>query len=158
VIWSSDSGRHEQKNAKSKLSVNKQHEVLKWHGKHTAKYLLMTDAHNLDIQLKDATVFAAFQSLKDEDNTKCFMGLYKAAIDGKLRDHKVFHQLCEVFHGQLQHEGSDNKNKKFRVHYKVDYLNFMIAMKSHGSKTGKQYGILTGELGGPFPKQIWCTY
>ncbi len=98
VIWNSGSCRREQKNAESKLSVTEQHKVLKRRGKHSAKYLLATDAHNLDAQLKDATVFAAFQSLKDEDNTKCFTGLYKAAIDGKLGDHKVFHQFCEVFH------------------------------------------------------------
>ena len=158
VIWSSGSCRHEQKNAESKLSANEQHEVLKRRGKHTANHLLATDARNLDAQLKDATVFAAFQSLKDEDNTKCFTGLYKAAIDGKLGDHKVFHQLCEVFHDRLQREGSDNKNKKFGVRYKVDYLNFMIAMRSRGGETGKQYGILTGELGGPSPRQIRCAY
>src|SRR5258708_22819977 len=98
VIWNSGSCRCEQKNAESKLSVTEQHEVLKRRGKHSAKYLLVTDACNLDAQLKDATVFVAFQSLKDEDNTKCFTGLYKAAIDGKLGDHKVFHQFCEVFH------------------------------------------------------------
>jgi hypothetical protein len=143
-----------QKNNEAQLPDEKQHEVLKLRGKHTPHHLMATDARQLHDKLSDPHVFAAFEALSNDDNTKCFLSLYKAAVDGQLKDERTFHDLCAVFNDQLKRKHSDNKNKKFGQRYPTNYLNFMILMRSRGGSTARQYGILTGQLGGPSPRHI----
>jgi hypothetical protein len=115
---------------------------------------MATDARQLRDKLNDPHVFAAFEALSNNDNTKCFLSLYKAAVDGHLNDEKTFHELCAVFNDQLKRKHSDDKNKKFGQRYPINYLNFMILMRSRGGSTARQYGILTGQLGGVSPRHL----
>jgi hypothetical protein len=150
-------GSHKQKNVEANLPEEKQHEVLLLRGKHTPHYLMATEARQLRDKLNDPHVFAAFEALNNKNSMKCFLSLYKAAIDGHLNDEKTFHELCAVFNDQLKRKHSDDKNKKFGQRYPTNYLNFMILMRSRGGSTARQFGILTGQLGGVTPRHLRCV-
>jgi hypothetical protein len=136
------------------LPQEEQHEIVTLRGKHTPSYLMATDARQLRDKLADTHVFAAFEALNSDDNAKCFLGLYKAALDGNLKDQQTFQELCDVFNDRLKRKYSDDKNKKFGIRYPSNYLNFMILMRSRGGSTARQYGILTAQLGGPSPRHL----
>jgi hypothetical protein len=150
-------GSYGQKKNEARLPEEKQHEVLLLRGKHTPLHevhLMSTDARQLRDKLSDPHVFAAFEALNNNDNTKCFLSLYKAAADGHLNDEKTFHELCSVFNDQLKRKHSEDKNKKFGQRYPTNYLNFMLLMRSRGGSTARQYGILTGQVGGVSPRHL----
>jgi hypothetical protein len=151
-------GLYGQKNNEARLPEEKQHEVLLLRGKHTPLHLMSTDARQLRDKLSDPHVFAAFEALNNNDNIKCFLSLYKAAADGHLNDEKTFNELCTVFNDQLKRKHSEDKNKKFGQRYPANYLNFMILMRSRGGSTARQYGLLTGQLGGVSPRHLRYAY
>ena len=84
----------------------------------------------------------------------CFLSLFQAAQDGKLDNSKTFTDLCEVFNDCLRRESANYSKLKYGIRYPQNYLNFMILMRSRGGLTGRQYGILTSQLGGPSPRHL----
>ena len=149
--------RNIQKKAEAKKSVEERHRLITQREKHTPKTVFGTEARNLKLILKDAVVFNAHIDLESRDQATTFLKLYQAAQEGKLAKHQTFTELCQVFEDRLRHECSDNGNAKFGVRYPRNYLDFMILMRSSGGNTGKQYGILTGALGGPSPRHLRCA-
>ena len=141
----------DQKVAEAALPAPMQHKVLMKREKYTPQTLLGTDSRQLGDKLKDPLVFQIHLLLEDGDHTKCFLSLHKAALEGKLDRSQTFTDLWQVFEDKLRQDSSDNKNLKYGTRYSKNYLNFMILMRSRGGSTGRQYGILTSQLGGPSP-------
>jgi hypothetical protein len=84
----------------------------------------------------------------------CFLSIHKAALEGKLNHSQTITNLCQVFEDKLRRDSSNDKNLKYGTRYSKNYLNFMILMRSRGESTGRQYGILTSQLGGPPPRHL----
>ncbi|KAJ6549173.1 hypothetical protein B0H10DRAFT_2243009 [Mycena sp. CBHHK59/15] len=115
--------------------------------------LPLNDQHtvNLADQLKDPLVFRAFKLLQKGESTECFVYLYEACLNGKLKNYETFKQLCSVLTDVLQREGTD---KKYGIRFPADYLNFMILLRSYGGQSLRQYGILAGQLPCPSSRQL----
>jgi hypothetical protein len=116
--------------------------------------ILVPNSHRLGDKLKDPLVFQIHLLLEDGDHTMCFLSLHKAALEGKLNHSQTFTNLCQVFEDKLRRDSSNDKNLKYGTRYSKNYLNFMILMRSRGESTGRQYGILTSQLGGPPPRHL----
>ncbi|KAH7911457.1 hypothetical protein BJ138DRAFT_1126007 [Hygrophoropsis aurantiaca] len=136
------------------LPIEEQHKLHLAREKYAPSTLRTTDGRTLQKTLKDPIIFDIFQKLERGSDTESFVDLYKAAQSGKLKTHSVFKELCDVFADRFRRENSDNPNLKYGIRYPETYLNFMILMRSHGGNSGRQYGILTSQLGGPSPRHL----
>ena len=121
--------------------------------KYTADQFLSTDAQALAGQLRDTVVFDVFEKLQKSDHFVCFLSLYKAGCKGKLDKSKTFTKLAQVFNDCLKRECYDNLNAKHGICYPINYLQFMVLMRTSGGTSAQQYSILVSQLGGPSP---WC--
>lgn len=152
--------RSSQKREEAALPESEQHEALLQHVKFTPHHgPLATDARLLDEKLKDPLVHKIHNLLEKGDHTKCFLSLYRAALEGKLDNSETFTDICAVFEDRLRRTQSDNKNLIYATRYRQNYLNFMILMRSRGGQSARQYSILTSQLGGPTGRHLrWVCY
>jgi hypothetical protein len=147
-----------QKNREVKLPVDQQA------AKHVArvKYAPLTfisiEARAVQLKLKDPLLFNAFQLLEKGEDSAAFLQLYQYAKDGKLKGYDTFTEICEVLTDRIRRQTSDNDNLKYGVRYPANYLNFMILLRSYGSNSARQYGILTSQLGGPSSRHLRFVY
>jgi len=143
-----------QKLNEAKLLASEQHKALMKHEKYTPHTLLSTDLRQLGDKLKDPLVHQIHLLLEEGQHEKCFLSLYRMALEGKLDKSQTFTELCQVFEDRLRQESSDNKHMKYGIRYPQNYLNFMILMRSRGGSSAQQYAILTAQLGGPSPRHL----
>ena len=80
--------------------------------------------------------------------------LYKYAIDGKLKGHQTFIDICDVMADRVRRLSDDNPNLKYGQRYTQNYLNFMTLMRSYGQNSARQYGILTAQIVGPSSRHM----
>ncbi|KAJ7191248.1 hypothetical protein GGX14DRAFT_407314 [Mycena pura] len=143
--------RTPQKNKEASLSLAEQHAILLSREKFSSKRFADTETRKLQHLLKDPLVFNVFMSLEKDEPTACFLKLYEAARNGKLKKHETVTDLCKVVAEMLDRDGSA---KKYGMRYPARYLNFMIPMRSHGGNSSKQYGILSGEIPCPSSRHL----
>ena len=122
--------------------------------KYTSNQFLSTDARALTGKLKDPVVFDVFEKLQKGDHFACFLSLYKSGCEGKLNNSKTFTELVQVFEDHLKRESSGNPNAKYGIRYPINYLRFMVLMRSSGGASAQQYSILISQLGGPSPRRL----
>ncbi|KAJ7080860.1 hypothetical protein C8R44DRAFT_754213 [Mycena epipterygia] len=139
------------KKQEASLSMEEQHEVLVNRNNYSHKLFADTEARKIQELLNDPLVFKAFKNLENDEPTSCFIELYEAARDGKLKKHETLTDLCKVVAEMLKRDGS---NKKYGMRYPAHYLNFMILMRSYGGNLSQQYGILNGELPCPSSRHL----
>ncbi|KAJ7737961.1 hypothetical protein B0H16DRAFT_1762009 [Mycena metata] len=131
------------KNHEASLPIDEQHDILLARNKYSGKRFADTEARKLQNLLKDPLVFSAFKELEKDEPTVCFIKLYDAARNGKLKKHETVTDLCKVVSEMLER---DDTAKKYGMRYPARYLNFMILMRSYGGNSARQYGLLSGEL------------
>jgi hypothetical protein len=112
------------------------------------------EARAIQLKLKDPLLFNAFQLLEKGDDTAAFLQLYNYAKEGKLKGYDTFTEVCSVLADRVRRQTSDNDNLKYGVRYPANYLNFMILLRSYGSNSARQYGIVTSQLGGPSSRHL----
>ncbi|KAJ7269009.1 hypothetical protein C8J57DRAFT_1066950 [Mycena rebaudengoi] len=139
------------KNEEALLPVDEQHEILMRRNKYSSRRFADVEARKLDDLLKDPLVFRAFKYLERDESTECFLQLYEASLNGKLKKYETFTQLCKVVGEMMKRDGSD---KKYGIRYPVQYLNFMVLMRSYGGNSARQYGIMSGEFPCPSPRHL----
>ncbi|KAJ7430573.1 hypothetical protein B0H11DRAFT_1942811 [Mycena galericulata] len=139
------------KKQEAALPLDEQHEILMNRNKYSSRLFTDIEARKLQDLLRDPTVFKAFQALEKDEPTDCFIQIYEAARDGKLKKHETVSDLFKVVGEMLKREGID---KKYGMRYPARYLNFMILMRSYGGNSSRQYGILSGELPCPSRRHL----
>jgi len=109
--------RCQQKGLLAKLPLELQYEKQVARAKYTPHHLTSADAHALNDKLKDAVVFDVHTRLeRGENDTSCFLALYKVAREGKLTQHQTFVDLCAVFEDRIQRfSDQNNPNLKYGV-------------------------------------------
>ncbi|EMD33086.1 hypothetical protein CERSUDRAFT_28615, partial [Gelatoporia subvermispora B] len=114
------------------------------------------EARALQSKLQDPIVWNIWKTLEKHDSTKCFLQLYQYAVEGHLKKHQTFTDICSVLADRLRRENAAEPNSKLKygMRYPRNYLNFMTLLRSHGQNSAQQYGILTGQLGGPSPRLL----
>ncbi|TFY74008.1 hypothetical protein EWM64_g10004 [Hericium alpestre] len=116
----------------SRLLPEKQKDILAKRVKFAPYTYRDVEGRYLKKIFKDPLVVDILNHLKRDESTDCFLKLYKYAIDGNLKGHQTFIQICD--YGQ---------------HYPEDYLNFMTLLRSHGQNSSRQYAIVTVQICGP---------
>ncbi|KAJ7212037.1 hypothetical protein GGX14DRAFT_393664 [Mycena pura] len=139
------------KKKEASLSLAEQHDILLSREKFSWKRFADTEARKLQRLLKDPLVFNTFKDLDKDEPTACFIKLYEAAQNGKLKKHETVTDLCKVVAEMLDRDCSA---KKYGMRYPARYLNFMILMRSYGGNSSKQYGILSGEIPCPLSRHL----
>ncbi|KAF8195480.1 hypothetical protein BJ912DRAFT_900722 [Pholiota molesta] len=107
-----------------------------------------------EAKLKDPVIFDIYNSLKSGNPEDCFLKLYQAAREGKLKGYERFTDVCEVLEDRIRRENSANPNAKYGIRYSETYLNFMIIMRGHGQNSNRQYEIYSGAFGGPSVRHL----
>jgi hypothetical protein len=143
-----------QKNREAKLPVDQQAAKHVARVKYAPLTLISIKARALQLKLKDPLLFNAFQSLEKGEDSTAFLQLYQYAKDGKLKGNDTFTEICEVLTNRIRRQTSDNDNLKYGVRYPANYLNFIILLRSYGSNSACQFGILTSQLGGPSSRHL----
>jgi hypothetical protein len=105
-------------------------------------------------KLQDPLLFDVFSKLERGESTAAFLQLYKYAKDGQLKSYDSFTNICTVLADRIKRETDENQNAKFGIRYPANYLNFFTLMRSYGGESARQYGLLTGALGGPSPRHL----
>jgi hypothetical protein len=109
------------------------------------------EGRNLDSLLKDPITFKALKTLEKGETTKCFLELYEATLNGKLKDYETVMDLCKVVAEVI--ERKENKTMS-GIRYPPHYINFAILMRSYGGNSSKQFGIMSGEIPLPSPRYL----
>jgi hypothetical protein len=143
------------KNREAKLSIEMQAKKHVARMKHAPKTFQSVEARSIQLKLKDPLLFGAFQLLERDEQAAGFLQLYQYAVEGKLKRYETFTEICDVLADNIRRQNSDNENLKYGVRYPSNYLNFMTLLRSYGSNSARQYGILTSQLGGPSPRHLW---
>lgn len=143
-----------QKNKEANLPMPKQAELHVARVKYAPSTLHSVEGRAIQLKLKDPILFGAFQSLEKGDNAAGFLQLYRYAKEGKTKGYDTFTEICDVLADRIRRETSDNENLKYGVRYPANYLNFMTLLRSYGSNSARQYGILTSQMGGPSPRHL----
>ena len=147
-----------QKNREAELPIEKQAELHVAQVKYTPSTLHSVEGRAIQLKLKDPILFSAFQSLEKGDNAAGFLQLYKYAKEGKTKGYNTFTEICDVLADRIRRDTSDNNNLKYGIRYLANYLNFMTLLRSYGSNSARQYGILTSQMGGPSPRHLRSVY
>jgi hypothetical protein len=102
--------------------------------------------------LKDAVTFKALKTLEKGETTQCFLELYEATLNGKLKGYETVMELCKVVTEVIKRK--DN-NTLSGIRY-PHYINFAILMRSYGGTSSKQFGIMSEEIPMPSPRHLRC--
>jgi hypothetical protein len=124
--------------------------------KYAPSTLHSVEGRAIQLKLKDPILFGAFQSLEKGDDAAGFLQLYRYAKEGKTKGYDTFTEICDVLADRIRRHTSksDNNNLKYGVRYPANYINFMTLLRSYGSNSARQYGILTSQMGGPSPRHL----
>jgi hypothetical protein len=122
--------------------------------KHTPLTMQSVEGRALQMKLKDPILFGAFQSLEKGEDAAGFLQLYHYAKEGKMKGYETFKEISEVLADRIRRQTSDNGNLKYGARYPANYLNFMTLMRSYGSNSARQFGILTSQMGGPSTRHL----
>lgn len=122
--------------------------------KHTPLTMQSIEGRALQMRMKDPILFGAFQSLEKGEDAAGFLQLYHYAKEGKMKGYETFKEISDVLADRIRRHTSDNENLKYGVRYPANYLNFMTLLRSYGSNSARQYGILTSQMGGPSTRHL----
>jgi hypothetical protein len=126
-----------QKNREAKLSMENQAKMHVARVKYAPLVLHSIEARAIQLKLKDPLLFNAFQLLEQDKQAAGFLQLYQYAVEGKLKGHDTFTEICDVLANNIRRHNSDNKNLKYGVRYPSNYLNFMTLLRSYGSNSAR---------------------
>ncbi|KAJ7082107.1 hypothetical protein C8R44DRAFT_992225 [Mycena epipterygia] len=134
------------KNREAKLPLEEQHQIQLDRAKYSNKRFHDFEGRKLDLLLKDPITFKALKTLQQGQTTECFLQLYEATLNGKLKDYETVKELCSVVAEVIKRQ---ENNTMSGIRYSPHYLNFAILMRSYGGNSARQFGILSGEI--PLP-------
>ncbi|KAF8156205.1 hypothetical protein K438DRAFT_2076139 [Mycena galopus ATCC 62051] len=134
------------KNREADLPLEEQHQILLNRAKYSNGYLAAVEGRKLKRLLEDPVTFKALKTLEKGQTTECFVQLYEAAMNGKLKSFETVREMCTVVAEVIKRQ--DN-NTMSGIRYPAHYLNFAILMRSYGGNSARQFGILRGEI--PLP-------
>ncbi|KAJ7254267.1 hypothetical protein C8J57DRAFT_1437247 [Mycena rebaudengoi] len=149
--WEVDLARRRFKNHEAELPLEDQHQILINREKYSNKRFHDLEARKLDSLLKDPITFKALKTLEKGEATECFLQLYEAALNGKLKEYETVRELCVVITDVIMRQ---DVNKMKGIRYPAHYLNFATLMRSYGGNSARQFGILKGEIPLPSPRHI----
>ena len=147
MMWS-------QKNKEVKLPMEKQAELHVARMKYAPTTLKSVEGRAIQEKLKDPILFGAFQALEKGESASEFLQLYQYAKEGKTKGYEMFTEIYEVLADRIHRDTSNNRNLKYGVRYKADYLNFMTLLRSYGGNSAHQYGILSSQIPGPSSRHL----
>ncbi|KAF5372671.1 hypothetical protein D9615_009847 [Tricholomella constricta] len=139
----------QRKNNEAQLPLDEQHAIHVKREKFGPQTFTTHEARKLQQKMDDPLVFNLWSDLQHGREGKVFINLYRQVREGKLKGFASFTAVCEVLSEQVQRQTSDNPNLKYGIRYPQDYMNFMTLLRSYGSNSARQFGIITGALGGP---------
>ncbi|KAJ7511549.1 hypothetical protein B0H11DRAFT_2268643 [Mycena galericulata] len=139
------------KNREADLPLEEQREIQLNRSKYSSKRFHDVEARRLDALLKDPIAFKALKTLEKGETTECFLQLYEATLNGKLKGFETVKELCVVVADVIKRQDA---NTMSGIRYPPHYLNFAILMRSHGGNSSKQFGILSGQIPLPSARHI----
>ncbi|KAJ7026886.1 hypothetical protein C8F04DRAFT_1296018 [Mycena alexandri] len=86
------------------------------------------------------------KTLEKGETTECFLQLYEAALNGKLKEYETVRELCAVVAETIERKDAKTLSG---IRYPPHYLNFAILMRPYGGNSARQFGILSGEISLP---------
>ncbi|KAJ7836006.1 hypothetical protein B0H13DRAFT_1913303 [Mycena leptocephala] len=134
------------KNREAELPLEEQHQIEVNRAKYSAHRFHDLEGRNLDLLLRDPVTFAALKALEKGESTECFLLLYEATLNGKIKDYETIKEMCMVTTEVIKLKEANTMNG---IRYSSHYLNFTILMRGYGGNSARQYGILSGEI--PLP-------
>lgn len=111
------------------------------------------EGRKLELLLRDPVTFKALKTLEKGESTECFLQLYEATLNGKLKDYQTVMEMCQVVAEVLKRKDAKTMSG---IRYPPHYLNFTILMRGYGGNSARQYGILAGEI--PLPSMRHVRY
>ncbi|KAJ7079838.1 hypothetical protein C8R44DRAFT_654000, partial [Mycena epipterygia] len=141
------------KNREAELPLEEQHRIQLDRDKYSSKRFHDFEGRKLDLLLKDPITFKALKTLQKGETTECFLQLYEATLNGKLKDYETVKDLCNVVAEVIKRKEDDTMSG---MRYPPHYLNFAILMRSYGGNSARQFGILSGEI--PLPSARHLRY
>ncbi|KAJ7751325.1 hypothetical protein DFH07DRAFT_774922 [Mycena maculata] len=139
------------KNREANLPLEEQRIILLGRAKYSPPHIQNVEGRKLDALLKDPIAFKALKTLEKGETTECFLQLYEATLNGKLKGFETVKDLCTVVADVIKRQEA---NTMSGIRYPPHYLNFAILMRSHGGSSSKQFGILSGQLPLPSARHI----
>ncbi|KAJ7041877.1 hypothetical protein C8F04DRAFT_1390777 [Mycena alexandri] len=139
------------KNTEAKLPLEEQHQIFANRDKYSNRHVQAIEARKLDSLFKDPIAFKAFKTLEKGRPTECFLQLYEATLNGKLKGYETLKEICTVAAETIRR--TDEKTLS-GIRYPAHYLNFAILMRSYGGNSARQFGILAGEIPLPSMRHI----
>ncbi|KAJ6503931.1 hypothetical protein C8R45DRAFT_924266 [Mycena sanguinolenta] len=143
--WEVDFGK-KTKNREAELPLEEQHQIQMDRAKYSNRRLHDLEGRNLELLLRDPVTFKALKTLEKGESTECFLQLYEATLNGKLKDYQTVMEMCQVVAEVLKRKDTKTMSG---IRYPPHYLNFTILMRGYGGNSARQYGILAGEI--PLP-------
>jgi hypothetical protein len=134
--------------------MEKQAELHVAQTKYAPTTLKSVEGRAIQEKLKDPILFGTFRALEKGETASGFLQLYQYAKEGKTKGYEMFTEICEVLADDIRRDTSDNRNLKYGVRYKTNYLNFMTLLRSYGGNSAHQYGILSSQIPGPSPRHL----
>ncbi|KAJ6579492.1 hypothetical protein DFH09DRAFT_1445551 [Mycena vulgaris] len=134
------------KSGEANLPLEKQHEIQLNREKYSSKRFHDLEGRKLDSLLKDPITFKALKTLEKGETTECFLQLYEATLNGKLKGYETVKELCTVVADVIKRTDAGTMSG---IRYPPHYLNFAILMRSYGGSSARQFGILGSEI--PLP-------
>ncbi|KAJ7827674.1 hypothetical protein B0H14DRAFT_2814178 [Mycena olivaceomarginata] len=139
------------KNREGELPLEDQRQIQLNREKYSSKRFHDFEGRKLGSLLRDPVAFKALKTLEKGETTQCFLDMYEATLNGKLKGYKTVVELCKVVTEVIKRK----ENKTISgIRYPSHYFNFAILMRSYGGNSSKQFGILSGEIPLPSPRHI----
>ncbi|KAF8200490.1 hypothetical protein K438DRAFT_2110609 [Mycena galopus ATCC 62051] len=139
------------KNREAELPLEEQHQIEMNRAKYSAHWFHDVEARNLDLLLKDPVTFAALKALEKGESTQCFLLLYEATLNGKIKDYETIKEMCMVAAEVIKRKEA---NTMTGIRYSSHYLNFAMLMWGYGGNSAHQYGILSGKIPLPLMRHV----
>ncbi|KAJ6494482.1 hypothetical protein C8R45DRAFT_1095403 [Mycena sanguinolenta] len=123
------------KNREAALPLDEQHQIEMDRAKYSSHRFHDLEGRNLELLLQDPVTFKALKALEKGESTECFLQLYEATLNGKLKDYETIKEMCTVVAEVIKRKDA---NTMSGIRYPAHFLNFAILMRSYGGNSARQ--------------------
>jgi hypothetical protein len=122
--------------------------------KFTPKILSDSAASDVKTALANPAVLKILSTKAVHGPGGAFLVLFQEAQNGNLDDQASFVAICNQFADRTEHEKDPTGRKMKGMRYSAEIGQLAALMRSHGPRSGTQYDLLKGMIGGISQRQL----
>ncbi|KAJ7845793.1 hypothetical protein B0H13DRAFT_1908176 [Mycena leptocephala] len=139
---------------KAQLSVAEFTALWRRKQKFTPRMLNDNSAADVKTALANPAVLKILASNATQGPGGAFLALFQEAQTGNLDDQASFVAICNQFADRLDREKDPTGRKMKGIRYSAEMGQVAALMRSHGPRSGSQYDLLKGMIGGVSQRQL----